>query len=247
MVLASCTALFACACIDSPGNVCSRLESRAPSARLAASPRDEPHLEMLSLALTGDIVAHEDDYQAVVDDVDAIRNEHPELRDIENLWKQDDGGGGFVVDANSPESLDAMRDGRSTQWNCLDDHFTPDVQWSTAYDDGVTLYVGFSDVLNHLRVAEWYESIPEVAEVHGGVRGVPSNICAAWDGPIHRYLFEIVGSTACPHGCDGELRLFSVDRSGAVSELAVPNGLRPPFDAPGYSCAADVVGAAWDY
>ena len=91
----------------------------ATDQELVLTPRDDLNLEKLAIVATGRVVAGQEEYERVVQDVGSIREVRPDLRDIEFFSMF---GQGLRVWA-SEETLTDMKAGRYQAWDCLNNRF----------------------------------------------------------------------------------------------------------------------------
>ncbi len=163
---------------------------------IAATPRQDAHLELLALRLSDGITAEEAVYQRLARDVGAIRVEFPAVRDIKYFAPYS--GTGINVTLDEP-SLAKLQAGEYQAWDCLNRHFGV-AEISPPSETMVTLT--FKGRFKLEQVAAAYKSIAGVADAEPvtALGDGPTISVAQDESSTWRYVFDNK-SGDCMSGC----------------------------------------------
>lgn len=161
-------------------------------ADLAASPRADPDLEALALAMSGTVVAPQVVYDRVAADMAAIRTQDPNLA-IPFLFRLQPR---LLVVSFDQETVPQVVGGTYQGWDCLNRRF--EIEAITLLDEGKTAVLRFENVLDANQLAGYYRVLPGVVEATPDFAlpppespAVPASSCGRREGDLHKYYFRL--------------------------------------------------------
>jgi len=188
----------------------------ATDEELALTPRADSNLEQLAIVATRRVVAGQTEYDRVVRDVAAIREERPDLRGIGFLSAI---GQGLIVRADET-TIAEMQAGIYHGWDCLNVRFrVKEMMFGTntmGTPDRARLE--FDGVYHIPLLVERYATLPSVESAGGESRiGDGSTICVTPGEQDWHYVVD-QGSGDCPSGCiDRDYSYFVTTTDGTVT------------------------------
>ena len=218
--LAACTG-------GSSERFCTNLEQAAPASFVTSSPRPNPQLEKVALAVSADLVISDEAYTVLTSDVAAIRAAFADL----STATFPEGTETTLVFQFEPGERETAK--ATPEWQCLASTLGPIQTGDLAADQDAAV---FPHVVHASRLAILVEGMPGVEAVETvPPAGDGSTICANWTNPSKRlYLFD-EGRGDCPSGCTSHLlRAFEID-GDVVSERETPT------TRDGFACPAEVL------
>jgi hypothetical protein len=177
----------------------------------AATPREDPRMEALAIELDETFIATQSSYDRLVEDVYAIRCEHPEVEHIDYFW--------WVPDRLSLSLDDAthqlVKDGEYDAWDCLNAWYGFRVD--LVGNNAAFVVLSAAGTFDEAKLKSSYEALPGVtAASPNGPAGDGSSICVTADGQTRHYVFEDRWGD-CPSGCIWEHDYyFTTDSPGQV-------------------------------
>ena len=197
------------------GDACAGYPYQATADEIAATPREDADAEIIALVASGEFVAPQDLYDRVVQDLGAIRAEHPDLDDIHAMspWP------GSMPVAFDEEGTALLQAGTYDGWDCPNERYELDASASPVLEDTAFIELG-GKRLNVELLAKEYLELPNIhyTEAFGVLDG--SYICLQIEGGTHHYLFARGGGD-CPSGCtEWDHYEIDVDVGGTVTLVA---------------------------
>jgi len=192
---------------------CTGFSGLASPAEFDATPRAEPLMELLAIALHPGFTADEVLYTRLASDVHAIRQD-PETS-LENITYFAPHDGRTLVVGGDLTTLQAMANGTYTDWDCANDWYEMvDVQLHTT-----SVTIEFEGTYDLLDLADEYSNFPGVTWAEpDSIIGDGPTICVTIDGDTHHYVFDDA-SNDCQSGCiDHAYYYYTTDSTGNLSE-----------------------------
>jgi hypothetical protein len=216
------------------GNERQEIDARPPDAgpcsvsfatpqEIAATPRQDPNLELLALQLGGQIVADQGIYDRIVADVAAMRDLLPPTANV-RYWALDDGKE-LLFSVDGP-TLETMRDGRYAPWSCLNSALGVEaleasvmssVPWDSPHHQVTLTLKG----IYHLEMlaAEYQRVVPAGAYVRrAGTIGDGPTICITRDDATWHYVISDAWGD-CPMGCYATTAYYFTTQPGTAPVL----------------------------
>jgi hypothetical protein len=188
----------------------------ATDDELALTPREDANLEALALVTTGRVVASQESYDRVIQDVAALRLARPDLREIGFRPAL---GQGLVVRADEI-TMSKIAAGSYEAWDCLNRRFRV-VDMTVGTDimgapDRVRLK--FDGVYDVPLLAERYAGLPDIEDASEEILvGDGSTLCLTPGESTWHYVVD-QGSGDCPAGCiDHDYHYFVSTAEGMVT------------------------------
>jgi hypothetical protein len=224
-----------------PANAEACPEPRGSAEVLAATPRAERDIELLSIRLDGEIVATQATYERLVADFAALRSA---LAGVSVGYRAPHDGKTLFLQLSESAAM-SMRSREYHAWDCLNDHYGLEdlrVEYSTLTDTwyGLLTLEGIYDMPS---VAGVYAQLPGVHSAQpDGAAGDGPTTCAARSGERYEYVVDLRAGD-CPAGCtETTAHRFISESAGRVEMLDVwqsaPNAGRRT-DAPAWYAICD--------
>jgi hypothetical protein len=193
---------------------CPATSPLATPEELATTPRADAEAEVLAFQAAGTLVAPDDVYDRVLQDLGRIRADHPEVTGITGhaTFTPDQMLVGF--DDAGHAALEAHT---YTDWDCLNVLYggmLTDVFWLIP-----AAALHFNGRFNSPLLIKEYEKVPHVKSAEASVVGDSSSVCASIDGATYSYIFDSA-SGDCPAGCTDHTYFgFSTTPDGSITSL----------------------------
>jgi hypothetical protein len=190
------------------------------AADIAATPRSDPNLELLALSIDhGRVTANEETYSRVVADVAAMREANPQIASIKYFPRT--GGRELLVYPNE-QTMQLIRGGNYSAWNCLNDFYR--LQSMELGADDKYYVLGLKGMYDLDLVSQLYKELPGITDVEPNRRaGDGPTICAKRNGSEYEYVVDRADGD-CPSGCTiHEAHHFLSSAAGVIEARGVWN------------------------
>jgi len=206
---------------------------------IAATPRANQNLELLSLAMAPGVTARQEIYDRVLRDIELIRSTYADVAEI-TFWEDFDGSSLILhVDAATHASMSA---GAYTAWDCLNNWYG---LINTSFSDPVggqyQVQINLNGVFDTALLQNEYAQLPGVTQVTRIPKeGFAPTICGAICNGVHHYVFDNAQSL-CEEGCKfNDFYHFSVEEGGQPvlerSWTGAPGWEQPPMLSAPLTC-----------
>lgn len=211
---------------------------------IAATPRDDVNLELLSIEMSGGLTADQETYDRVTWDIEQIRGLSPETSDIHYNGSLDGYQLFLALDEATAAAIDA---GTYSAWDCLNDYYGLESATRTSYSFGEFATLRLEGIYSTSLLEPLYEQLPGVEYADGLGPGFHRgrSICGVVDSSsTHHYFIVVDAFGDCPSGCIYEdVRYFTSPGAGAPPHLRgrwanFEEGPRPPWEDVYYSTCA---------
>lgn len=186
---------------------------------LALTPRADPNLEQLALALEPDhVAASQATYDRVVADVAAIRALVPDRADIGYRAAHD---GKTLYLGLTDLAAQSIVAGDYSAWDCLNERYGASVgELNEGLGGNWSLLIALRGIYNLSPLAERYAELPEVTTAEANfAAGDGPTLCVSRDGDRYEYVVDRAGGD-CPAGCtDHDARAFASEAAGQITAL----------------------------
>lgn len=187
---------------------------------IAATPRSDSNLELLALSIDhGRVTADEETYSRVVADIAAVREANPQIARVSYFPRT--GGRELLVYPNE-QTMELIRDGKYSAWNCLNDFYG--LQRMELGADDKYFVLSLKGIYNLDLVSQLYKELPGIMDVEPNLgAGDGPTICAKRNGSEYEYVVDRADGD-CPSGCTiHEAHAFLSSAAGVIEARGVWN------------------------
>lgn len=210
---------------------------------IAATPRADVNLELLSVEMSGGLTASQETYDRVIWDIGRIRGRFPETAGIPYNGTLDGHQLYLAIDDATAAAIDA---GTYSVWDCLNDYYELESVSRRSSPIGEFATLSLEGIYNTFHLVPLYEQLPGVIYASGLSGGFHRGrtICGLVDSSsTHHYFIVVDAFGDCPSGCIyRDVRYFTSSGTRASPRFRgrwanFEEGPRPPWVDVYFMCA----------